>query len=391
MKTIMLARPPVIPFVLLGVCLAGGVGCTDQVAPVGTSLPASSSSTPAPNGSSPSVVRSTTALSPTPADQAVAPCSSTATPVTTNVNLIAAGGGTLAYASGGALFVLPATQRSPVRLELGRAHSQQPQVLAVDGGLVAYSTWPTTGAPNDPATQVVTVVDSTTGATTTFGPTASISDVALAGAHVFWWTSDATWVDWTLWNAPSDGSAAPLALVQTQDGGGLFPDGEGIAWVESDVLWTLSDATGAPTKDLAVPSVASLSLDGSNVYEGLADRVVAQPLGGGPSTPIATMLPPNYPSTGAASPAGLAQVAVGPHGLYWAECWGNGGAAPDGSGAALVNYVVRTVPRTGGAPRVVDSFTWSPQSATFGTCPIVAADGAAVYFTHEGTLMRMCD
>lgn len=35
--------------------------------------------------------------------------------------------------------------------------------------------------------------------------------------------------------------------------------------------------------------------------------------------------------------------------------------------------------------------TWTPQSTTTGTTPGLAADGTAVYWTHEGALMRLCE
>jgi hypothetical protein len=49
---------------------------------------------------------------------------------------------------------------------------------------------------------------------------------------------------------------------------------------------------------------------------------------------------------------------------------------------------------TGGTPETIDSFSWTgwmPISPGFDACPQVIADGVAVYWTHGGALMRLCE
>jgi hypothetical protein len=160
-------------------------------------------------------------------------------------------------------------------------------------------------------------------------------------------------------------------------------------WTDaSSRVWTLPLGAGAPVMHPAV-TTRPAAFDGASIYLALTDRLATVPLEGGAETTIAMALPASYPAQGSESPPGPSTATIGPKRIYWTECWGNGGSGPNGS--SLMNWVLRAIPVGGTTAETIDSFTWSPSSPTTGTCPTLGTDGVAVYWTHEGSLMRVCE
>jgi membrane-bound inhibitor of C-type lysozyme len=311
--------------------------------------------------------------------------------VASDVDMLAAGGGAVAYVKRGNIFVLLASEQAPVQIGTSQERSGQPLQIGVDEHFVGYANRGDVVRTPDSSTGL-TIINYRTGENAKLGQAYWTSGPQLSAGRAFWWSSGNPTEGDTLWSAAADGTTTPAALVEAQSGGALLASGNTVAWTGHDrTLWTLrADQDAPPQKHSNMPD-GRLVLDGSTVYAGLADRIVAVSLDGAEEQTIATMLSPNYPSTGTESPRGNAIAVVGAKRIFWAECWGNGGAAPNGRGDALFNWVLRAVSPTGGQPEVIDMFTWDEHAATFGSCPEIAADSAGVYWTHEGTLMRLCE
>ncbi len=326
----------------------------------------------------------------TPAATSVPSCGRQPAQVTSNVTKLTAGGGALAYVKDAKLFVLPAAETTAIEVGLSANPMKRPKDIVVDGENVGWSDWGHDASTPETNGEAMVVVDYRSGTTRDLGRAYFTQPLKLDAHRAFWWGTETGEV-WSLWAAGADGSTPRKAIAQSTVPGMVFPKGDTVAWTDQDnVLHTLAAGSDASTTHVKMPEGFS-ALDGTTGYAGGSGRILAVPIDGAEPTELATMLPPHYPGVGAPSPAGEALVVVGPKRVFWAECWGNGGAAPNGSGAALVNWVLRAVAPTGGTPETIDSFTWDPRASTSGACPTIAADGSAVYWTREGTLMRLCE
>jgi hypothetical protein len=309
----------------------------------------------------------------------VAQCSSTPTTVTSGVTTFAASSGTVAYMlHDGTMSVLPATSKTPLHL-VPPPTFRAIATLAVDDQFVFYTQSPTDGV--QPMSGVS--VDYLHGTWKTVVSDKLVEGTVLASHQAYVLASDSSAGPLALEGVAVDGSSQPLVVAPQP--ATFLRDGAGVAWLDDhSMLWTLID--GVTTKHDTKVDLAPLAIDGSTLYARgrNGDAIVSMPIDGDRrTTTLAQLLPANYPTQGAESPSGVDGFAVGTKRIFWVECWANADIA--------ANWVVRAQPIGGGAVETVDSFTSSSQSATHGTCPQLAADGVAVYWSHEGDLMRMCE
>jgi hypothetical protein len=367
---------------LIGVLLSMA-GCNSHLAPPGeVTDPGPEAGGPESGSPDAAAPDASTDAGPTgPQTEVVPACTQVATLVKAGVTSFVGGGGTLAYELDGGIWVLPASSQTATRV----MSSANIRYLDVAGDYLLLTT-------DDPVTESVNI---TTGATAQLGSAAWASGPAACLGHAFVWSSSANWETSYLWAGPVDGSA-PMTLLLTESWSAPVQcDGASAAWVDgAGALWTMPAAGGTMTQHpVTIGNGSSFALNGDTLYYAVmgppgADNfrpftLVSESIDGGPTTTIATSLPENYPGSGTQDNGPFGPV-VGPKHLFWTEFWGNGGDP------TLINWVLReTAP--GETPRTIDSFTWTAQSATTGTQPGLAADGTAVYWTHEGALMRLCE
>ena len=318
----------------------------------------------------------------------VAMCSTTPSIVASQVDSFAAGNGTLAMIEGTTVSVLRASDVTPTHFTMpvaARAFSG----LDVDDQFVSYGI-----LSKELGLQLgayVTSVDYRHGTFTNLLQTEVVLGVVAASHHVFFESSGPDFnAPVPLTNASSDGTSSSVLTELAGGAGPMLRNHDSLAWLgDQNVLWTMpSDGSAAPTSHGVLAQMPRALGDGF-VLGASSSSLVSITLDTHATTPLATLLTPNYPAQGAESPVGVANAAIGASNIYWSECWANGGSSSGSS--SLTNWVLRSVPIGGGTPRVIDSFTWSAGSAVPGTCPQVAADGGAVYWTREGSLMRMCE
>jgi hypothetical protein len=304
--------------------------------------------------------------------------------VATNVGQFVGGGGSLAYWHAGGVWVLPANSQTSIELSAGPPFS-----FGVDDAFLLVAT-------NANGATTLTTIEIATLQQRTLAKAYWIYG-GLCAHYAFWWETPSS-INWTLRTAPADGSAPPVTVTTDPSGGGLFCDGAQMSWVDSsNTLWTMPASGGAPTSHGTVPGVR-WTLTNDTLYGpvmGTTDAnhftpfsIVSKPLDSATITTLATSLPPNYPAVSGSPGNGPSAVVRASKRVFWSEMWGEGGAGPNGS---IVNWQLRAVLPTGGTVDTIDSFTWTAQSATTGTSPVVASDGVAVYWTSEGNLMRLCD
>jgi hypothetical protein len=313
-------------------------------------------------------------------DVHVGPCATSAAPIVQGVSTFATGGGKLAYVKEGKVYVLPALEGSPVQVG-----SVAPYQFAVDDAYVLLEL----GTKN----QKLVSVDLATGATVTLSQAYWIGAPTLIAHQAFWWTTDDT-STWTLWSARADGRASATRITTQAIDTNLYVHDDTLSWQDdAHALWTMPAGGGAPTAQARLTEWAPMAFDDTTLYYGRRGTpapgnrftpfsIVSEPLAGGDITTIAESLPANYPSRGTEW-NGTTSPILGQKRLFWAEGWAN---------AELTNWSLRAAPRGGEAtPQVVDSYQRTAGAATPGTLPKLAADGVAVYWTHEGTLMRLCE
>lgn len=312
-------------------------------------------------------------------------CSTTPSIVASNVDAFAAGGGSLGFIQGTTVAVLRAADTTPKHFTMP-VPARYVSGIDVDNQFVSYGFLPT-----DPtASAILTSVDYVHGTAVDLVQTEVIIDVVAASHHVFFESSGPDFAaPVPLTNASADGTSSSVLSDITQSAGPLLRNADSIAWVDQNGFSTMpSDGSAAPVSHGDLGQLPVALGDGFALISS-SSSLSSITLDTHATTQLATLLPAKYPAEGAPSPMGVGHAAIGASNTYWSECWGNGGAGKDGS--ALTNWVVRSVPNRGGDARIVDSFTWSAGAATTGTCPQLAADGGAIYWTHEGALMRMCE
>jgi hypothetical protein len=319
-----------------------------------------------------------------PITESVVPCSAQPTAVTTGVGQFTGGGGSLAYEHDGGVWVLPAT--SSVATEI--MPDETPASFSVDDEFLLV----VEGATN----QTLLSVNLATGAQWALTQSYWIYG-ALCAHYAFWWATTSG-ESWTLNVSPADGSVKSTALATQSSDSELVCDGTSMSWTDdSNRVWTMP-VGGSPTGGVTLAPDAAWTAQSSTLYfaqmgmQGADDftpfTIVTEPLAGGAITTLATSLPPNYPSPAGSPGNGPTSIVPGPKRVFWAEWWGEGGVGPTGS---LINWQLRAVAPAGGTPATIEAFTYGPDSATTGTAPELARDGVAVYWTSEGTLMRLCE
>jgi hypothetical protein len=304
---------------------------------------------------------------------------------------VAGGGGVLAYTKvDGGVWRVPASSQTSVQILPG----VDPWFLSVDSRYVAYTL---VIDPSPPGSFRLRSFDAQ-------NATDRSVDVGLVEGHIpcggrlFYWASSDGGHTWALFSVPEDGSGSPATMTTQTTASGVTCDGSDIAWVNDQGAIVTTPVAGGPLMTHAtVPQQTTYAIASDGVYfvhygmpgsDGFMPFTIErEPFDGGTATTLASSLPENFPAGTGTYHNTTSELVRGPHHLFWAECWGG-----VGNGGGHYNWVVRRLdPSSGASPDVIETFSWTPSSATSGVCPQLLGDGTALYYTREGTLMRLCD